>query len=103
MLNWNDNINLRDGTHKTLEAYIKSLGEAGLEARVKYLEDHAYLGGNLVVNGNLAVNGAAAITSNATIYGAVEMGSSLQVAGNISTVWGTVSANGDGVAPTDPI
>lgn len=103
MLSWNENINLRDGTHKTLEDYIKSLGEAGLEQRVKYLEDHAYLGGNLVVNGNLAVNGAAAVTSNATIYGAVEMGSSLQVTGNISTVWGKIDANGDGVAPTEPI
>lgn len=91
MLNWNDNVNMRDGTHKTLEDFIKSLGEAGLEQRVKYLEDHAYLGGNLTVDGTITSSGNASV------------GGGLTVTGNISTVWGKVDANGDGIAPTEPI
>lgn len=91
MLNWNDNVNMRDGTHKSLEDFIKSLGEAGLEQRVKYLEDHAYLGGNLTVDGTITSSGNASV------------GGGLTVTGNISTVWGKVDVNGDGVAPTDPI
>lgn len=91
MLNWNDNVNLRDGTHKSLEDFIKSLGEAGLEQRVKYLEDHAYLGGNLTVDGTITSSGNASV------------GGGLTVTGNISTVWGKVDANGDGIAPEEPI
>lgn len=91
MLNWNDNVNLRDGTHKSLEAFIKSLGEAGLEQRVKYLEDHAYLGGNLTVDGTITSSGNASV------------GGGLTVTGNISTVWGKIDSNGDGIAPEEPI
>ena len=91
MLNWNDNVNMRDGTHKSLEDFIKSLGEAGLEQRVKYLEDHAYLGGNLTVDGTITSSG------NATV------GGGLTVTGNISTVWGKIDSNGDGIAPEEPI
>lgn len=91
MLNWNDNVNMRNGTHKSLEDFIKSLGEAGLAQRVKYLEDHAYLGGNLTVDGTITSSGNASV------------GGGLTVTGNISTVWGKVDANGDGIAPEEPI
>lgn len=103
MLNWNDNVNMRDGTHKTLEDFIKSLGEAGLEQRVKYLEEHAYLGGNLTVDGTITSSGN--ITGGGTISAAgnATVGGGLTVTGNISTVWGKVDVNGDGIAPTEPI
>ena len=91
MLNWNDNVNMRDGTHKSLEEFIKSLGEAGLEQRVKYLEEHAYLGGNLTVDGTITSSGDASV------------GGGLTVTGNISTVWGKIDVNGDGIAPEEPI
>lgn len=90
-MNWNDNVNMCDGTHKTLEDFIKSLGDAGLEQRVKYLEEHAYLGGNLTVDGTITSSGDASL------------GGGLTVTGNISTVWGKIDSNGDGIAPTEPI
>jgi hypothetical protein len=91
MLNWNDIVNMRDGTHTTLEDFIKSLGEAGLERRVQNLENNAYLGGDLSVDGTITSSGDASL------------GGGLTVTGNISTVWGKIESNGDGIAPTEPI
>lgn len=98
MLNWNDTVHLRDGTVLTLEQYILKLGgNADLETRVGYLEDHAYQGGNLVVNGTLSASGKATFADDVDISG------SMDIDGNIETDWGAVSVNGSGVEPSEPI
>lgn len=95
-MNWNEAVHLRDGTVLTLEQYILKLGgNADLESRVGYLEEHAYLGGNLVVDGTLSASGKATFSDDVDISG------SMDIDGNIVTDWGAITVNGSGVEPTD--